>query len=245
MPYAVDATARAVYGPIPGTPPGPRRRRGRVRSEAFHHLARGPAQGERPPRVAKAAHARRTSPTGASASAATSGKRSRNPGSASPTHSIWVCWDIVSATHMAYGSVTRRMARSQPCVAYQPSSVDEAVAIDRRDVALVPFRTAVAYHRRVIANEPLPTTDTRLSRPDLDLDAIADCWASRATLAPISAEGMRGADLPSATAGGQRRRVDGRGGHRGGCRRSGDAGCGPCSSDGAGAGAGRPRQQRW
>jgi ADP-dependent NAD(P)H-hydrate dehydratase / NAD(P)H-hydrate epimerase len=62
-------------------------------------------------------------------------------------------------------------------------------------VARGPSRIVVAYHPGVIANEPLPTTDARLQRADLDLDAIAACWASRATLAPISAEGMRGADL--------------------------------------------------
>lgn len=43
--------------------------------------------------------------------------------------------------------------------------------------------------------EELPTVDARLRRPDLDLDMIGACWATRAGLAPISSEGMQGADL--------------------------------------------------
>jgi hydroxyethylthiazole kinase-like uncharacterized protein yjeF len=46
-----------------------------------------------------------------------------------------------------------------------------------------------------MASEPLPTTDVRFARPDLDLDMVAACWIARSAMSPISAEGMRGADL--------------------------------------------------
>ncbi|MCY7419030.1 MAG: NAD(P)H-hydrate epimerase [Chloroflexi bacterium] len=47
----------------------------------------------------------------------------------------------------------------------------------------------------MIAHEALPTQDPRLQRLDVDLDMLAGWWSGRSGLAPISAEGMRGADL--------------------------------------------------
>ncbi|MEO7119257.1 MAG: NAD(P)H-hydrate epimerase [Candidatus Limnocylindrales bacterium] len=42
--------------------------------------------------------------------------------------------------------------------------------------------------------EPLPTEDPALAIVDLDLDALVAHWASRASLSPMTAERMRGAD---------------------------------------------------
>jgi NAD(P)H-hydrate epimerase len=47
----------------------------------------------------------------------------------------------------------------------------------------------------VIDTLPLPTADPFLSRPGLDLDALAAHWASPAARTPISGEEMRGVDL--------------------------------------------------
>jgi len=46
----------------------------------------------------------------------------------------------------------------------------------------------------VIAEELLPTNDSALSDPDLDLDVLATHWASYSTRWPMNAEQMRGAD---------------------------------------------------
>jgi hydroxyethylthiazole kinase-like uncharacterized protein yjeF len=43
--------------------------------------------------------------------------------------------------------------------------------------------------------ELLPTEDPALVSPELDLDELADHWAARSTLRPITAEQMRGADV--------------------------------------------------
>ena len=45
-----------------------------------------------------------------------------------------------------------------------------------------------------MTSPPLPTQDDELARADLDLDSLARHWSAPARLAPMTAEGMRGAD---------------------------------------------------
>lgn len=48
---------------------------------------------------------------------------------------------------------------------------------------------------RIGREEPLPSDDATLARPDLDLEMLAQRWAVRAGLPPMTGEQMRGADL--------------------------------------------------
>jgi len=45
-----------------------------------------------------------------------------------------------------------------------------------------------------VADHPLPVTDTRLSEPALDLDALERHWAAYGARRAMNAEQMRGAD---------------------------------------------------
>jgi NAD(P)H-hydrate epimerase len=48
--------------------------------------------------------------------------------------------------------------------------------------------------QRVLVDAPLPTADPALDAEDLTLEMLADHWADRARLRPMTAEQMRGAD---------------------------------------------------
>jgi len=48
---------------------------------------------------------------------------------------------------------------------------------------------------RIGREDPLPSDDPVLARPDLDLDTLAERWSVRAGLPAMTAEQMRGADL--------------------------------------------------
>ena len=50
-----------------------------------------------------------------------SGHRRTNRSQAGPIRSIWVCWDMTSATRMGHGSVARRTGRSRRVVTCHPA----------------------------------------------------------------------------------------------------------------------------
>ncbi len=127
MPNAVAATARAVYGPTPGKciqglprRPAPGRRDARP-GHGRLHAVRAP-DADSPGRPMPGAH-RRWSPR---PGMATSGNRARKPGSASPTRAIWVCWDIVSASQMAYGSREATDGQRPSMRPYQATSASDS-----------------------------------------------------------------------------------------------------------------------
>ncbi len=55
------------------------------------------------------------------------------------------------------------------------------------------YRQPTAF--RIGRDDPLPSDDPVLARPDLDLDMLAERWSVRAGLPAMTAEQMRGADL--------------------------------------------------
>src|SRR5437879_11047808 len=122
-PNAKQATADAVYAPIPGSASSPATVRGKDGCiRAMRCRSRARRLYPRPD------HSRRTSPSDARDNALKVGKRARNRRYATRTRDTCVCWTITSLTRTRYGSRVWRHGRSRPERRYQARTRPRSVA---------------------------------------------------------------------------------------------------------------------